>query len=119
MSYDGVDPMDYMVDGGDVADSMDGIDEEYHIADDANLDEYDLVSHISGIYVPFPAFFLLFSVTLSTFAGAFYVVLRTSSNSSSCNSSSMMKAYLCVYAFNYSWCDYQVCIVVIGSNLFN
>ncbi|KAK4387972.1 hypothetical protein Sango_2403800 [Sesamum angolense] len=52
MSYNGVDQMDYMVDGGDVADSIDGIDEEYHAADDANLDEYDMVSHISGICVP-------------------------------------------------------------------
>lgn len=40
MSYNGVDD-------GDVADSLDGIDEEYPTADDANLDEYDMVSRIS------------------------------------------------------------------------
>ncbi|KAK4422053.1 putative WD repeat-containing protein C2A9.03 [Sesamum alatum] len=47
MSYNGVDQMDYMVDGGDMADSIDGIDEEYHAADDANLDEYDMLMKVT------------------------------------------------------------------------
>lgn len=59
MSYDGVYQMDYMVDEGDVADPVDGIDEEYHTADDANLDEYDMVSHVSiWTFVLSPDFFL-------------------------------------------------------------
>ncbi|KAK6145759.1 hypothetical protein DH2020_019628 [Rehmannia glutinosa] len=50
MSYNEVDQMEYIVDDGDVADS---IDDENHTADDANLDDYDMVSHI---------FFLLFFI---------------------------------------------------------
>ncbi|KAL0392546.1 UNVERIFIED_CONTAM: hypothetical protein Sradi_2477400, partial [Sesamum radiatum] len=52
MSYNGVDQMDYMVDGGDVADSIDGIDEEYHAADDANLDEYDMLMKVTDTSAP-------------------------------------------------------------------
>lgn len=33
-----------MVDDGDVTDSVDTIDEEYYTSEDANLDEYDMVS---------------------------------------------------------------------------
>lgn len=46
MSYDEPDQRYYMVDDEDVADNMDGIDEEYHTADDANLDEYDMVGQV-------------------------------------------------------------------------
>lgn len=51
MSYNDADQRYFMVDDEDMAD-MDGIDEDYHTADDANLDEYDMVSHILGQMFP-------------------------------------------------------------------
>lgn len=46
MTYNGIDQRYYMVNDEDVADRMGGIDEEFHNGDDANLDEYEMVSHI-------------------------------------------------------------------------
>lgn len=48
MSFNGVDQRYYTGDDEDMVDSVDGIDEEYHTAEDANLDEYEMVSHILG-----------------------------------------------------------------------
>ncbi|KAH6768182.1 Transducin/WD40 repeat-like superfamily protein [Perilla frutescens var. frutescens] len=47
MSFNGADQHYYMVDDEDVADTMDGIDEEYHTADDANLDEYVMLMKVT------------------------------------------------------------------------
>ncbi|KAL3829247.1 hypothetical protein ACJIZ3_018049 [Penstemon smallii] len=47
MSYHGVDQMDYMVDDGDVTDSVDGIDEEFYAVDDPNLDDYDMLMKVT------------------------------------------------------------------------
>lgn len=47
MSFNGVDQMGYTTDDGDMADSVDGIDGEYHASDDANLDEYDLLMKVT------------------------------------------------------------------------
>lgn len=48
MSYNGIDQRYYVVNDEDMVDRMDGIEEEFHNPDDANLDEYEMVSHILG-----------------------------------------------------------------------
>lgn len=52
MSFNGGDQQYYTVDDDDTVDTMDGIDEESHAADDANLDEYEMVSHVLGQMLP-------------------------------------------------------------------
>ncbi|XP_075512036.1 putative WD repeat-containing protein C2A9.03 isoform X2 [Primulina tabacum] len=47
MSYYEVGQVEYMVDDGDVTDSVDTIDEEYYPAEDANLDEYDMLMKVT------------------------------------------------------------------------
>ncbi|XP_042007087.1 uncharacterized WD repeat-containing protein C2A9.03-like [Salvia splendens] len=47
MSFNGGDQLYYTVGGDDTVDSMDGIDEESHAADDANLDEYEMMMKVT------------------------------------------------------------------------